>query len=68
MFLEGLNEDECQLFSRSCDTREELRGVGCRCQHWSPKAEHMGGHRCGSTLFPANAHSEVEAVAKFNGK
>lgn len=24
-----------------------------------------GGHHCGSTLFPANTHSEVEAVAKF---
>lgn len=43
MFLEGLNEDESQLFSRSCDTHEELRGVGCRCQLWSPKAEHMVG-------------------------
>lgn len=62
-FLEGLNKDESQLFSRAHGAYKELRDVGCRHQHWSPEAEYVGGHQCGGTLFPANVDSE--AVAKF---
>lgn len=28
----------------------------------------MGGQRCDGALFPANFHSDVEAVAKFTAK